>query len=63
MPLGKQAWESKFQLCGWLLFLICSFLFIADSIAAGSPLGLAGSVFFLLGCIVFIIPFTFRKTD
>ena len=63
MPVRKLPGEGKFQLCGWLLFLICSFLFIADSIAAKSLLGLAGSIFFLLGCIVFLIPFTQKKID
>ena len=62
MPIRKLVGESKFHFYGWLLFLLCSFLFIADSIVAGSPLVLAGSVFFLLGCIIFIIPF-WRKAE
>jgi len=61
MPIRKLAGESKFQLFGWLLFLVCSFFFIAGSIVAGSPLALAGNVFFLLGCIAFIIPFIWKR--
>jgi len=61
MPAGKQKRESQFQLFGWVLFLVCSFFFIANSVAAGSLLGLAGSVLFLLGCVIFLIPFTWKK--
>ncbi len=61
MPDGKSVKESRFQLCGWLLFLVCAILFIADSIITWSPWGFAGSVFFLLGCIAFIIPFLWKK--
>ena len=61
MPTRKQGRESQFQILGWVLFLVCSILFITDSVAAGSPWGLAGSVMFLLGCIVFLIPFTWKR--
>jgi len=54
--------ERRFQLYGWLLFVICSFFFIADSVASGSPLGIAGSCLFLLGCIVFLVPLVRKKT-
>ena len=61
MPTKNQERESKFQIFGWVLFLVCSFFFIADSIISGSPLGLAGSVVFFLGCIVFLVPFAWKK--
>ena len=48
--------DKRFQLYGWLLFVVCSFFFIADSAVAGNPLGIVGSVIFLLACIVFLIP-------
>jgi hypothetical protein len=59
--MSKQDRERRFQLVGWALFLVCSFFFIADSIAAGSPLGLVGSVVFFLGCVVFLIPFAWKR--
>jgi len=52
----------RLQLYGWLLFVICSFFFIADSVTSGSPLGIAGSCLFLLGCIIFLIPLVRKKT-
>jgi len=48
--------ERKFHLWGWILFLVCAGFFIASSIASGSTLGLIGSIIFLAGCVVFIIP-------
>ncbi len=57
MPTGKQERERRLQIFGWMLFLVCSFLFIANSIVSGSPLGLAGGVIFSLGCVVFLIPY------
>jgi len=60
MPVRKQERERQFQIFGWVFFLVCSFFFIADSVAAGSPLGIVGSVIFFLGCIVFLIPFAWK---
>jgi len=61
MPAGNRDREGRFQLYGWLLFVICSLFFIADSVAAGSPLGMAGSILFFLGCIVFLIPLVWKR--
>ena len=61
MPTRKQERERQFQIFGWVFFLVCSFFFIADSVTAGSPLGLVGSVIFFLGCIVFLIPFAWKR--
>ena len=61
MPTKGQERESRFQLVGWVFFLVCSFLFIAHNVIAGSLIGLAGSIVFLLGCVVFLIPFMWKK--
>jgi len=61
MPATKQVRESQFQILGWVLFLVCSAFFIADSLANRSLWGLAGSVTFSLGCVVFLIPFTWKR--
>jgi hypothetical protein len=55
MPAGSDR-NKRLQLYGWMLFLVCSFFFIADNAIAGDLLGVAGSVVFLLGCVVFLIP-------
>ncbi len=61
MPTTKQVRESQFQIMGWVLFLVCSAFFIADSLASRNLLGLIGSVTFSLGCVLFLIPFTWKK--
>ena len=51
---GKK--ELKYQLWGWILFIVCAFIFIASSIRMGDGLMLAGSLFFLVACFLFLIP-------
>ena len=53
--------ERKCQIWGWLLFVISAIFFIATSLRAGDMLGLLGGLFFLIACLVFLIPFF--KTD
>lgn len=48
--------EKRYHLAGWLLFLVCAFFFIAQSLTDNNILGLSGSIIFLAGCIVFLIP-------
>ena len=56
----KAATESKLNLVGWMLFVISALWFIAASVRAGDTVSLLGGVFFLLGCIVFLIPYALR---
>lgn len=48
--------ERRFQLVGWLLFVVCAVLFIRSAMRSGDALYLAGSVVFLVACIAFILP-------
>ena len=48
--------EKKFQLCGWIFFIISAF-YITESIKSGEMISLGGGIFFFLGCIVFLTPF------
>ncbi len=56
----KAATESKLNLAGWILFVISALWFVAASLRDGDPIYLLGSVFFLLGCVVFLIPWLAR---
>ena len=47
----------KYQITGWILFILCALFYIASSLKHRDPLSLAGSVIFLIACIVFLIPF------
>ena len=56
--------EQKFNLAGWILFVVCAGFFIVSAIRAGDIWYLIGSVVFLGGCILFVIPLVMgsRKT-
>ena len=56
----KAATESKLNLVGWMLFVVSALWFIAASVRAGDVVSLLGGLFFLLGCIVFLIPYAMR---
>ncbi|WP_448874927.1 hypothetical protein [Desulfobulbus propionicus] len=47
---------KRMQFCGWILFLACALLFVAEGFRSESPLLLVASLLFLLGCLFFIIP-------
>jgi len=48
--------KIKYQIAGWVLFIICALLFIASSWSNHDTLTLIGSIIFLIACIVFLIP-------
>lgn len=48
--------EKRYHLVGWLLFVVCAFFFIAQSLTDNNMLGLTGSIIFFAGCIAFLIP-------
>ena len=48
--------EIKYQLAGWILFIICAIFFIASSLKNHDTLTFIGGVIFLTACIVFLIP-------
>ena len=48
--------DLKYQLVGWILFIVCAIFFIASSLKNGDTLTFIGSVLFLIACIVFLIP-------
>ncbi len=48
--------KTRYQLAGWLLFVLCALFFIASSVHNGDTLTFIGSVIFLVACVVFIVP-------
>ncbi len=52
--------EHRINLAGWWLFVISALFFIAASVRAGDMLGLLGSLFFLVACFVFLLPYALR---
>lgn len=45
---------------GWILFLLCAVAFTAAGLRDGDLLITLGSVFFLIACVVFLVPY-FRR--
>ena len=50
--------NNKINILGWMLFIVSAVGFIISSI--DNFWGMFGSVFFLIACIVFLVPY-FRK--
>jgi len=48
--------EIKYQIIGWILFILSAIFFIVSSLRNQDILTFIGGVFFLIACIVFIIP-------
>jgi hypothetical protein len=56
MPALTPENTRKFQLVGWILFVVSATFFIGSSFRNGDVLGFVGSLFFLVACLVFLIP-------
>ena len=57
MPESENNKDLKNQLWGWVLFVLCAILFTISSVTrAQDILTIAARIFFLLGCVVFMIP-------
>lgn len=48
--------DLKTQLWGWVLFILCAVLFTLSGVRARDILTIAGSIIFLIACLVFLIP-------
>jgi uncharacterized membrane protein YhhN len=55
--------EIKYQVAGWVLFIVCALLFMASSWRNHDTLTFIGSAIFLIACIVFLIPIFFKPKD
>ena len=53
---------KKFEIAGWLLFIVSAVFFIASAIKGGDWLSGLGGLFFLIACLVFLVP-VFRRTS
>lgn len=52
-----------YEILGWALFVISAVAFLASSIRSGDGLAIAGSFFFLVACIAFLVPLLRQKPD
>ena len=56
----KAATEWKVNFVGWILFVASALWFIVASVRSGDAVYVLGSIFFLLGCVVFLVPYAAR---
>ena len=54
--MNHQDKDAPFHLAGWVLFLVCAFLFLYVAIRDGDYVLALASLLFLAGCIAFLIP-------
>ncbi len=52
--------EHRINLARRGLFVVSALFFIGASVRAGDMLGLAGALFFLIACFVFLLPYALR---
>jgi len=53
---NKIGQEIKYQLTGWILFIICAIFYGVSSIKNHDILTFIGSVIFLIACMAFLVP-------
>ena len=60
-----QGQDLKYQLTGWILFIVCAIFFIASSLKNRDLLTFIGSIIFFIACIVFLLPLirTMKKAE
>lgn len=51
--------QVRYDLVGWVLFLLCALLFLFAAIDDRDPILTLASLLFLGGCVVFLIPVLF----
>jgi len=54
--MNHQDKDALYHLVGWVLFLVCAFLFLYVAIRDGDLVLALASLVFLAGCIAFLIP-------
>lgn len=52
--------EGAINLIGWLIFVASALAFITSSVRSGDVPSLVGGIFFLVGCLIFLIPISRR---
>ena len=60
--MNNQDKDAPYHLAGWVLFLICAFLFLYVSIRDSDLILALASLVFLGGCVAFLIPLLFPAT-
>jgi Ca2+/Na+ antiporter len=57
----NRANDVRYQLAGWTLFIVCAVCYIVSSLIHWDAWTFAGSVVFLMACILFLVPMLKKK--
>ncbi len=60
--MAKKSFDRKCQIWGWLLFIASAIFYGVASIRSGDMISFLGSLFFLIACFAFLIPFFPRSS-
>ena len=60
MSDDRHSSDRKLQMWGWLLFTVSACFFVLSSLQTRNWTGLAGGLFFLIACIVFMVSYLRR---
>ena len=55
--------ERGYHMLGWILFVVSAIGFLVASVRAEDVAAVIGSLFFLIACIVFLIPYFKHPPD
>ena len=55
--------QLRFQLWGWILFILSAIFFMTASIRAQDPVSLIGGTLFLVACFVFLAPLLVQRAS
>ncbi len=55
--------NHNINLIGWVLFVVSALGFIMSSLQSGDVPSLVGGIFFLVACLIFLIPFFRREPE
>jgi hypothetical protein len=47
----------RYEIVGWILFILCAIFFIASSLKNHDMLTFVGSIIFFVACIIFLISY------
>ena len=53
--------KSRFEVTGWIIFLVCSGLFITQNLRTSDTWGIIASIVFLVGCLTFLAPYVLER--
>jgi hypothetical protein len=53
--------DEKYQLVGWIMFILCALFYTAASAESGDIVANIGSVTFLVACFVFLVPLLWKE--